>query len=90
MTVRRNAYGRQLGSFHCEGAITGLGSSPFTAPFTFIRAPFVTEVGPGVEVLATVNNAIVAVRFENQIALAFHPELDESNNIHQAFLDLIG
>lgn len=90
MTVRRNAYGRQLGSFHCEGKIAGLGSSPFTAPFTFIRAPFVTEVGPGVEVLATVNNAIVAVRFENQIALAFHPELDESNSIHQAFLDLIG
>ena len=90
MTVRRNAYGRQLGSFHCEGKIAGLGSSPFTAPFTFIRAPFVTEVGPGVEVLATVNNAIVAIRFENQIALAFHPELDESNNIHQAFLDLIG
>lgn len=88
MTVRRNAYGRQLGSFHCEGKIAGLEPKPFTAPFTFIRAPIVTEVGPDVKVLATVNNAIVAVRFENQIALAFHPELDESDRIHQALLDL--
>ena len=89
MTVRRNAYGRQLGSFHHEGEITGLSPEPFTAPFTFIRAPFVTEVGPRVEVLATVDDVIVAVRFGNQIALAFHPELDASDQIHQAFLSLV-
>lgn len=84
MTVRRNAYGRQLGSFQCQGELAGLG----TVPFTFIRAPFVTEAAPEVEVLARVNDAIVAVRYGNQIALAFHPELDSSNAIHQAFLDL--
>lgn len=89
MTVRRNAYGRQLGSFHCEGTITGLNPKAFTAPFTFIRAPFVTATEPDVEVLAKVDNATVAVRYGNQIALAFHPELDESDEIHQAFLDLI-
>lgn len=89
MTVRRNAYGRQLGSFHHEGEIADLSPEPFTAPFTFIRAPFVTEAASDVKVLATVNDAIVAVRFGNQIALAFHPELDDSNRIHQAFLDLV-
>lgn len=53
---------------------------------TFIRAPYVAEAGDGVEVLATVEDKIVAVKYKNQLALAFHPELDENDEIHKAFL----
>ena len=53
---------------------------------TFIRAPYVAEAGEGVQVLATVENRIVAVKYKNQLALAFHPELDENDEIHKAFL----
>ena len=53
---------------------------------TFIRAPYVAEAGDGVQVLATVENKIVAVKYKNQLALAFHPELDENDEIHKAFL----
>lgn len=84
MTVRRNAYGRQLGSFHIDADLKGIG----TIPMTFIRAPFVTEVGNGVEILSTIENRIVAVRHKNQIALAFHPELDDNTKIHEYFLSL--
>ena len=52
----------------------------------FIRAPYVMEAGPGVEELAQVDGCIVAVRQGSQLALAFHPELDESTFIHEAFL----
>ena len=55
---------------------------------TFIRAPFVTQVEAGVEVLATVNEHIVAVRYANQIGLSFHPELDTDEALHQAFLSM--
>ena len=57
---------------------------------TFIRAPFIEEVGPGVEVLAVVDEPVVAAKYKNQIALAFHPELDieTSNAIHSLFLGL--
>lgn len=84
MTVRRNAYGRQLGSFHVDADLRGIG----TIPMTFIRAPFATEVGDGVEILSTVENRIVAVRYQKQIALAFHPELDNDTKIHETFLSL--
>ena len=82
MTVKRNAYGRQLGSFHTEGEFAGLGK----IPMTFIRAPYVSEVADGVEVLAVVEERIVAVRYRNQMALAFHPELDENTAVHREFL----
>lgn len=82
VTVRRNAYGRQLESFRTEGELAGVGR----VPMTFIRAPYVEEAGPGVEVLARVDGAIVAARFGNQWAFAFHPELDESDAVHAAFL----
>lgn len=84
ITVRRNAYGRQLASFRTEGELAGIGR----APLTFIRAPFVERAAPDVEVLARVNGNIVAVRYKNQLALAFHPELDEPNTVHQAFLNM--
>lgn len=82
--VKRNAYGRQLGSFHTEAEFANLGK----IPMTFIRAPYVTEVGDGVDVLATVDDKIVGVKYKNQIALSFHPELDTDLRIHKMFLDM--
>ena len=79
VTVRRNAYGRQLGSFHTSSYFDGLGE----VPMTFIRAPFVTEVGTGTKILSRVDGNIVAVQNGNQIGLSFHPELDESTLIHE-------
>ncbi len=84
VTVKRNAYGRQLGSFHTEAKLEGIGE----VPMTFIRAPYVAEAGDGVQILATVEDRIVAVKYKNQIALAFHPELDECDEIHKSFLAL--
>lgn len=85
ITVKRNAYGRQLGSFHREAPFKGIG----TIPMTFIRAPYVVKAGQGVEVLAEIDGHIVAVRYENQLALAFHPELDQDKHIHKLFLDMV-
>ena len=56
---------------------------------TFIRAPYIESVKPQVEVLAEVEEKIVAVRYQNQIGLSFHPELDEDNRIHEMFLKMI-
>ncbi len=86
VTVKRNAFGRQLGSFHTTDTMLGIG----IVPMTFIRAPIITEVGCNVEILATVQEKIVAVREENQLALAFHPELDDSLMIHDSFIKSIG
>lgn len=82
VSVRRNAYGRQLGSFFTEEQFAGIGR----VPMSFIRAPYVETIGSGVEILATVENKIVAVRSGKQIALSFHPELDPDNRIHELFL----
>ena len=84
MTVKRNAYGRQLGSFYTEEDFKGIGK----IPMTFIRAPYVESVSDDVEVLATVENHIVAVQYNNQIALSFHPELDPDTRIHEHFISL--
>lgn len=83
VTVRRNAYGRQLGSFHARAQMKGVGE----IPMTFIRAPFVEQTH-GADVLATVDGNIVAVRYQNQLATAFHPELDEDPSVHQYFLQM--
>lgn len=85
MTVKRNAYGRQLGSFAAEAELKGLG----VYPFRFIRAPYVEQVDDSVEVLAVVEGKIVAVRYKNQLALAFHPELTENTSIHKLFLEQV-
>ena len=85
MTVKRNAYGRQLGSFHTNAEAAGIGE----IPMTFIRAPYVAEASPEVDVLATVDDKIVAVKYGNQFALSFHPELDSDYRIHKAFVDSI-
>ena len=83
--VKRNAYGRQLGSFRTVAELKGVGE----VPMTFIRAPYVAETGDGVEVLATVDGKIVGVQYKNQIGLAFHPELDDDTRIHERFLEMI-
>lgn len=82
MTVKRNAYGRQLGSFHAESEVAGIG----TVPMTFIRAPYVSSIGDGVEALARIDGKIVGVKYKNQLAFSFHPELDSDLRIHEAFL----
>ena len=84
ITVRRNAYGRQLGSFHTYASCGALGE----IPMTFIRAPYIEAVGEGVQVLAEVDDKIVAAQYGKQLALAFHPELDaaESTAVHEYFL----
>ncbi len=83
IVAERNAYGRQLGSFHTEGAVTHISSQ---LPMTFIRAPYIKEVGPNVEVLAEVEGRIVAARQQKQIVTAFHPELDSDTRVHEYFL----
>ncbi|AFL99419.1 MULTISPECIES: pyridoxal 5'-phosphate synthase glutaminase subunit PdxT [Desulfitobacterium] len=85
VTVKRNAYGRQLGSFYTEEQFGDLGE----VPMTFIRAPYIESAGEGVEILAKVHGDIVGVRYRNQIGLSFHPELDEDRRIHQMFLGSI-
>ena len=85
VTVRRNAYGRQLSSFVTNADIKHIGNYPMT----FIRAPYIKNVSDGVEVLATVDNHIVAARFNNQIGLSFHPELTGDTRIHEYFLSTI-
>lgn len=86
ITVRRNAYGRQLGSFRTHADFGALG----TIPMTFIRAPYIEKVSADVKVLAEVDGKIVAAQYGNQLALAFHPELDtfESTAVHEYFLKM--
>lgn len=86
VAVRRNAYGRQLGSFHASAAFAGLEH----VPMTFIRAPLVIEAGEGVDVLARIDGNIVAVRYGNQLGVAFHPELDDDDRVLEAFLAMGG
>jgi 5'-phosphate synthase pdxT subunit len=86
--VRRNAYGRQLDSFEADLDVPALGDEPLHA--VFIRAPVVTDVGPGVEVLATdPMGRTVAVREGRLLATAFHPELTGDRRFHRALVDLI-
>lgn len=85
IVAKRNAYGRQLGSFSTSGYFEHIGD----VPMRFIRAPYIESVGDGVEVLSVVDGKIVAARQGNQLATAFHPELTESTDIHKYFVDMI-
>lgn len=85
VTLKRNAYGRQLGSFYTEKEFKGIG----IVPMTFIRAPYIKNVSVNVEILAMEMEHIVAVRYRNQLAMSFHPELDEDERIHRYFIDMI-
>ena len=85
VTVERNAYGRQLGSFYTEENFDGIGK----IPMTFIRAPLIQRASQNVQILATVQNQIVAVRYRNQLAISFHPELNSDLRVHQYFVEEI-
>ena len=85
VTVERNAYGRQLGSFYTEENFEGIGK----IPMTFIRAPLIQRASQDVQILATVQNQIVAVRYKNQLAISFHPELNSDLRMHQYFVEEI-
>lgn len=85
ITVKRNAYGRQLGSFHIEADFKGIGSMRMV----FIRAPYIEEVGEGVEILAEVDGHIVAVRYGRQIGVAFHPELADCRRVYEMVLGVL-
>lgn len=86
MTVRRNAFGRQVDSFEDDLDFAGL-DSPIHA--VFIRAPWVERVGPGVEVLASVGGHPVAVRQGAALATAFHPEVTGDHRVHQMFVGML-
>lgn len=79
VTVKRNAYGRQLGSFVTEADMKGIGRTKMV----FIRAPYIVEAGEETEILAQVDGRIVAVRYKKQIGLSFHPELTDCRHIYE-------
>jgi pyridoxal 5'-phosphate synthase pdxT subunit len=84
--VRRNAFGRQVASFETELDVAGE-KTPLTA--VFIRAPWVEEVGPGVEVLAEVDGRPVLAREGKILVAAFHPELTDDTRLHERFLETV-
>ena len=85
ITAKRNAYGRQLGSFYTEAEMKGIGS----IPMTFIRAPYISAASEQAEVLAEVDGNIVAARQGNQLVTAFHPELGTDTRVHEYFLNMM-
>jgi 5'-phosphate synthase pdxT subunit len=95
MTVRRNAFGRQVESFEEDLAFSGVEGGPVRA--VFIRAPWVEQVAPDVEVLATVESMegtpaegrIVAVRQGNLLATSFHPEITGDTRVHRLFVEMV-
>ncbi len=86
MTVRRNAFGRQVDSFEADVDFRGLDGP---AHAVFIRAPWVERVGAGVEVLARAGDHIVAVRQGAALATAFHPEVTGDRRVHKLFVDIV-
>lgn len=85
ISVKRNAFGRQLGSFNAKEEFKGIGQ----IPMAFIRAPYIVNVQQGVEVLAEVDGKIVAARQGKQLVTAFHPEVTEDLGVHKYFLSMI-
>ncbi len=83
VTARRNAFGRQLGSFHTEGQFEGIGM----VPMTFIRAPYIETAADDVEVLSRIDGHIVAAKQNNVLVTAFHPELTDDVSVHEYFLE---
>ena len=82
--VRRNAYGRQLGSFFTESEFKGLG----IIPMTFIRAPYISSVGKKVEILSEVDGNIVAAKENNILVTSYHPELNDDLKVHEFFIEM--
>ena len=92
VTVRRNAFGRQVDSFECDLDMPAVPGGPMHA--VFIRAPWVEDCGPGVEVLARVEDGpasgrIVAVRQGRALGTAFHPELTGDGRVHALFVEMV-
>ena len=85
--ARRNAFGRQMQSFEADLQVAGIGEEPLRA--VFIRAPWVQEHGPGVEVLATHDDHPVAIREGGVLACAFHPELTDDSRLHALFMAMV-
>lgn len=83
--VKRNAYGRQLGSFFTDAEFNGIG----IIPMTFIRAPYIESASPEVEILSMVDNHIVAAREKKILVTSYHPELTSDNRVHQYFIDKV-
>ena len=84
ITVKRNAYGRQLGSFTCKASVKGVGKN---VEMVFIRAPYIDACKEGIEVLAKVNENIVAAIQNNILVSSFHPELTSDYRMHKFFID---
>ena len=87
ITVRRNAFGRQVDSFETDLDVAGVGDGPVRA--VFIRAPWVERTGPGVTVLARVGGHPVAVRQGTVLATSFHPEVSGDDRLHALFLQMV-
>lgn len=87
ITARRNAFGRQVDSFECDLEVPELGPEPVRA--VFIRAPYISHVANGVQVLGAIEGKIVLARQGRLLASAFHPELTTDTRIHRMFLDLV-
>ena len=85
ISVARNAYGRQLGSFVTNADFKGIGE----IPMVFIRGPIIETVGPEVEVLSQVKEAIVAAKEKNMLVTSFHPELTGDERVHAYFLEMV-
>ena len=86
LTVRRNAFGRQVASFEAELEIVGQ-SEPF--PGVFIRAPWIEEAGDDVEILAEVDDHPVLARAGRILVASFHPELTDDTRVHELFLSMV-
>src|SRR6266496_488763 len=84
--VRRDAFGPQVASFEADVEVKGIDGGPVSA--AFIRAPWVSDHGPDVEVLAEIDGRVVGVRQRNLLAVAFHPELTGDARLHRWFVDL--
>lgn len=82
--VRRNAYGRQLGSFFTESEFKGVG----VIPMTFIRAPYISSVGKNVEILSEVDENVVAAKENNILVTSYHPELNDNLKVHEFFVEM--
>lgn len=85
VTVKRNAYGRQLGSFRTDLNVKPIGAYPAV----FIRAPYIESIGTGVEAIAEHEGKIVAARQGNMLGVAFHPELTNDLRLHAYFCDMV-
>lgn len=84
--VKRNAYGRQLGSFDTKSFVKGIGED---VEMVFIRAPYIESVGNNVEVLSILDGNIVAAKENNMLVTSFHPELTDDNRVHKYFIDMV-